>query len=134
MVTWRIVEETRGEIESAFHAAAEGLDAIVGTVRETDERQRRSNGAIERFSRQAVQRSEEPEIGASRELVIEREVLRHEAEATLHRIAVARHGDAADRDRSLIGCDQSGDHRDRRGLSCAVRTQQAEELSALDAE
>jgi len=43
---------------------------------------------------------------------------------------VCRHRKPEYLDRAAIGGDQSGEHPDGRGLSCAIRTQEAEKRSA----
>ena len=44
-----IVQQAGGEIQSPLHAAAERLDAIGGAIGETDQRQRRDDGLVQRL-------------------------------------------------------------------------------------
>ena len=73
------------------------LDQIRRAIGQAHERQRRPDRLVERRARQAVERAEELEVRARRQLVVEREVLRHESDAPLAGIGVAARAGAVDR-------------------------------------
>ena len=91
-----IVQQAGGQVQPPLHAAAEGLHAIVRAVGEADQVERGVDRLVERGARQAVERAEEAEVRARGQLVVEREILRHEADPALLRIGVAAQPRAVD--------------------------------------
>ena len=128
------MQQAGGEVETSFHAAAVGLHFVASAIGEADERQHRCDRLIEGGRGQSIQRAEQAQVVARRELVVEREILRHQSDSSLHGIGIAAEPHAVDRDCAVIGCDQSGNHRHRRRLAGAVGPQQTDELSAFDIE
>src|SRR5947209_14911921 len=66
-----VVEQARGKVESALHAAAVRLHPVARAIGEADQLQRRRHGALERGTTQAVEATEEGEVVARRQLVVE---------------------------------------------------------------
>ena len=83
---------------------------------------------------QAVQRAEEPDVLLDRQRLVQRELLRHVADAPLHFFRIAAHVDAIDHRRSRRRLQQPAHHADGRRLAGAVRAEKSEDLSALDGE
>ena len=83
---------------------------------------------------QAVQRAEEADVLLDRQRFVQRELLRHVADAPLHLLGVAAHVDAVDHGRSRCRLQQPAHHADGRRLAGAVRAEKAEDLPSLDVE
>jgi len=124
-----IVEKTRGEIQPPFHATAEGFHCVARAVGKPDEVQRRGNGIVERRAGQVVQRTKETEVGVCGELVVQREILRHQPNPSLFRIGIAAKRCTVDEHVTAVGLHQPGDHRHGRRLASAVWTEQAHQLT-----
>ena len=105
------------DIVAEAEAANEVVDATPGLV-----------------GRQMEQAGMEVEVLANRELGIEREGLRHVADARARGHVVGVDRTTEQHCRALAGRQQSGQHFHRRGLAAAVGAHEAEDLAALDVE
>ena len=88
----------------------------------------------ESLARQAVDAAEELDVLVDGERLVEREALRHVANATLHAFGIATDVDAADQGRAGGGSQQAAQHADGGGLAGAVGAQEAEHLALLHRE
>ncbi len=77
--------------------------------------------------RHEVHLGEELDVLVDREVVVERELLRHVADARLHAVGVLHDVDAVDGGRSLARREQATEHPDRRRLAGAVRAEESED-------
>ena len=77
------MEEPGREVQAALHPAAVGLHAVASPIEEAGEPQHVVDAGGEARALQALERPEEPEVVVRRELLVERELLRHESEAPL---------------------------------------------------
>src|SRR6185503_9511304 len=75
------------------------------------------NPLVECPSGQPVERAEKLEVGARRQLIVERKILRHEADATLRGVSIARERFASDENPSAVGSHQAGNQRKSGGRS-----------------
>ena len=128
------MEQAGRKIQPPLHAAAEVLHAIADPIGEADEIDRRRDRRVERAAAQVVQRAEEAQIVARAQLVVKREILRHQADAALARIRVARQPASGDEHFAALRRDEPRDYRHGRRLARAVGTQQADESSGLNRE
>ena len=122
----RIVQQRAGNIQPAFHAAAEPLDPIVAAVFQPHERQRILGSMCKLLARQAVEAAEQLEIRPGRQLVVERQFLGHQPHASLQVIRVLMHGLPPKRHGTFIGSRESAHDGQRGGLAGPIRPQQAE--------
>ena len=129
-----IVQQAGGQVQPALHAAAERPDAIAPPLGQLHEIEGRADRTLQRRAGKAEKAAEKPEIGVRRQLVVERQLLRHRADAPFHGIGVTAKRLTGDPDLAAIGLQQTGNHRDRRRLARAVRSEQTEQLPALDPE
>ena len=81
-----------------------------------------------------LERPEEPEVVVRRELLVERQLLRHETEAPLRRIGVPGEDGPGDPHLPRVGGQETADDRDRRRLPGPVRPEEADDRPLLDAE
>src|SRR5207244_4336225 len=98
------------QIQTALHAAAEGLDAVGGAIREADELERRRDRLPQRLAGEIVQRAKETQVVACAELFVQRKILRHETDAALRRVGVAGKPSAADDDVAAVRRREAGNH------------------------
>ena len=78
-----IVDQRGGDVEAPLHAAAEELRLVAGAIGEADQLQRRVDALAQQRAGQAVERAEELEVGGGAEVLVDRELLRHDADAAL---------------------------------------------------
>jgi hypothetical protein len=133
-----VVDERGGDVEAPLHAAAERLRLVAGAVGEADEGERGVDALAEQRAAQAVEGAEQLQVRRRAEVLVDRELLRHDADAALGRVRVlverqARRA-AADEDLAAVGADQAAQHRHGRRLAGAVRPEQADDLAGADVE
>src|SRR4051812_15330979 len=83
---------------------------------------------------ESVDTAEETDVLINRQQFVQRESLRHVADALLHTLGIRGHVDAADRRGSRGWPKQSAQHADRRRFACTVAAQEAKNLAALHVE
>ena len=129
----RVVQQARGDVEPAPHAAREGVDPVVAPVGEVDELEHLVDTLAERPPAQPVEAAEEVEVLASGEIGIERDVLGHVADAlAAGRRSVSTSTSSTRDDARRV--QQAAHHADRRGLPRAVRPEQPVRLTRRDVE
>ena len=79
-----------------------------------------------------LERPKEAEVVVCRELLVEGQLLRHEAETPLRRVGVAREDRSVDLHASGVGREQAADDRDRRRLTGPVRPEEPDDLPLSD--
>ena len=131
-----IMDERGRDVQAPLHAAAERARLVPGAIDQADEVQRGVDALVEQRARQAVERTEEAQVRCGAEVLVDREFLRHDADATLGVEAVFAQLDAigacADEHLAAVGADQSAEHRDRRRLAGTVWAEQADDLARAD--
>ena len=83
---------------------------------------------------EAVHAAKEANVLVDGQQLVEREALRHVADALLHALGIGRHVDAPDRSAARCRPQQAAEHANRRGLAGAVAAEKAEDLAAPDVE
>jgi hypothetical protein len=81
-----------------------------------------------------VEPRDEEEVLFDRQILVEREFLRHVADFALDPRAVAAHVEAEHCPLAGVGRQQAADHTDRRGLAGAVRAKETDDLARCDAQ
>ena len=84
---------------------------------------------VEPRALEAVDAAEEPDVLIDGQPLVEREALRHVADAPLDAFRIAADVDAADRRRAARRLEQPAQHADRRRLAGAVAAEEAEDLA-----
>ena len=87
-----------------------------------------------RAAGQAVGAAEEPQVLAHAEIAVERELLRHVADARARRRRGMAQVSPGDAQGAVAGRQQAAQHAEGGGLARAVGAQQAEHLAPLDRE
>ncbi len=133
-----VVDQRGGDVEAPLHAAAEGRRLVLGAIGQADQLQRRVDALAQQRAGEAVERAEQLQVGGGAEVLVDRELLRHDADAALGARAVlgqlaGAHAPLADEDPAAVGGDQAAEHRHRRRLAGAVRPEQADDLAGADA-
>jgi len=128
------VHERQRQVEPALHAARVAADLAVARVGQADalqelDRARRAIGL-----RQSVQPALELEVLAAGEEVVQCRLLQRGADPPAHLRALGGHVEAGDGGASRGRREQRREHVDRRGLACAVGTQEPVDLAGLDLE
>jgi hypothetical protein len=88
----------------------------------------------QRRAAQAVDATEEAQVLAHAEVVVQAEALAHVADPALHGLGVARDVDAQDVGAAARRRQQTAQHPDRRRLARAVGPEEAEDLAFFDRE
>ena len=89
----------------------------------------RAGASSSRAPVEPVDAAEEPDVLIDGQLLVEREALRHVADAALDAFGIAADVDAVDRGRAARRLQQPAQHADRRGLAGAVAAEKAEDLA-----
>jgi hypothetical protein len=131
---FRIVHQSRGDVEPPQHAAREVLDGLLRTVGETHPLQHAIDARVQVGSRQPVQLAKEPQIVARRELRVERDLLGHDPEHAPGVDGPIRDVDPVEPRLSGIRLHQAAQNADRRRLAGAVGPEQAIDFSRGDPE
>src|SRR5437660_4451063 len=126
-----IVKQGRRQIQTPLHASAEGFHFVAGAIGESHQIQDVVDCLLSLRTGERVKRREKSQIVAGGELVIERHVLRDESDLELDRVGVALNLLAFDEDFAGIRAQQSRNDGDRCCFAGAVRSQQADGLSAI---
>ena len=106
----------------------------VDIIREAEPRDERGNPRLGLLARQVEEPRVQLEILPHRELGVEREGLRHVADAAAQAHVVGIDRSAEQRRLALARRQQAGQHLHRGRLAAAVRAEEAEDLAALDGE
>ncbi len=128
------VEQAHADVEAALHPAGELLGPFLRPVREVDDREHLVDPTGELAAAQPVQPPEEREVLAGAEVRVDREVLGHVADRALERRSRGVQGLPGEQHLAGVAAEDPADHRDRRRLPGAVRTEQAVGLARRDLE
>src|SRR5690606_19581085 len=128
----RLVHDAGGEREALLPAARQRARELVLPIGQSESVERPVDIVAPR--RELVEPRDEVEVLPDREVLVEREALRHVADLALDQVGlgpdiVAEHLAAAG-----IGAEQAADHPDRGRLAGTVRAEEADDLAALYAE
>ena len=130
----RSVDHRDRERQALADAEREPLGERVGDLAESEARDHLVDARRDAIGGQVEDVRVQLEVLAHRQLAVEREALRHEADP-LAGLDVARVDRTAEEQRLAVAArQQAGQHLHRGGLAAAVRAQEAEDLAALDAE
>src|SRR5262249_39994052 len=121
--------DAAGKVETPLHAAAEALDRFLGAVEQAGELQNLVDALAQIGAAQALRTAPVRKILVSGKIVIERDLLRHDAHAAPRLDTVLHHGGAHPANAPGGGRKQRRDASDGGGLAGAVGTQQAENLA-----
>ena len=131
---WGSCSRRRGQVQPPLHAAAEVPDRVLGAIGQSGDLQRASHGAAQRAAAHAVESAEERQVFVRGKLVVERQVLRHQAHAALDRVRSPRTSAPSIRTSPRSGGQQAGDHGNGGGLAGAVRPEQSHHLAGVRGE
>ena len=129
-----LVEQPDRDVEAALHAAGVVLGPLAGPVGEIDELQDRVDPLRQARAGEAVEATEEAEVLPSREVRVDRQVLRHVADRGLRLDGADVDRLAVDDDRARVAGEDAADHRDRRRLAGPVRAEEPVRLAPSDLE
>ena len=129
-----LVRNAARDVEAAQQASGELLGAEPRELGEANEVDGLINQRAAARAVRYVQRAEEIDVLADRQLLEHRHLLGHDADPPLEVIARRRHILAEQADRAPIVCEQLEHAVDGRGLAAAVGPQQSEYLSLGDME
>ncbi len=87
----RLVEQADGDVEPPLHAARVLVCPLVGAVGETHDLEHLICSGRHFCPRQAVERTEEPQVLATGEVGVDGEILRNQPDGTLRLAAPRRH-------------------------------------------
>jgi hypothetical protein len=130
----RAGDEARSEVEAAAHAARVRADEPVGRVSEAHLLDDGGGIAAGIAGGGAEEARHHRHVLAARHGWLHGGRLPREGDAPPDRARIARHVDALDPKRSLVGPDQRCDEIDERRLARAVRTEQGQDLARLHRE
>ena len=128
------MQEADRDVGPALHAAGVGVDPVVGPVGQAHHVEDLVEPVGELLPLQPLQAAEEPQVVAGGEVLVEGEVLGHEADLGLGLDGVAHHRVSGDGDVAGVGREQPADHRDRGGLARPVGAEEAVGLADPDGE
>jgi hypothetical protein len=128
------VQQRRHEIEPPLHAAGKRFHGILAPVGELHGLQGFVDALAQFGAAQAVEFAEDTQVLLCGELLVEREVLRDEAEFQPRGTITCGGGPLVESEFAGIGLTQSGDERHQRGLARAVGPQQAEAFPRVNLE
>ena len=129
-----IVHDRHGQRKTLPHAERERIGFSVGIVDKTDIDQEFGDTVLDVVLGQMKKAGMKKEVLPHGEFAVERERLRHEADAPADRQVAGIDRPSAHLGLSLAGRQQSGQHLHGRGLAAAVGAEEAEDFSALDGE
>ncbi|CDN43449.1 hypothetical protein BN871_CZ_00200 [Paenibacillus sp. P22] len=127
----RLVRDGAGDVQPALHAAGEGGRAAPGAVAEADEFERFFGPLLQQLAPQAVEAGEEGHVLVGGHVVVDGQVLRHDAQVRLGVAAMLAAVLAEDADLTRARLQQRGDHVDRRALARSVGAEEAEDFAFL---
>src|SRR5260370_9064307 len=129
----RIVKQGGRQVQTPLHASAERFNFVAGAIRESDQIQDVVDCLLCLRTGERIKRREKSQIVAGGKLVIERHVLRDESDLQLDRVGVTLNLLAFGEDFTGIRVQQSWNDGDGGRFAGAVRSQQADGLSAISA-
>src|SRR6266478_7406126 len=124
----RIVQQRRGEVETAFHPATERTYLVFRPISQADQIKRFHNCAFEDRTMQVIERAQKIKVVESSQFVIERDVLWNQPDLALDGIGIATQRTAIDENLPGVGREQSRDHRNGGSFSSAIRSEQTDSL------
>ena len=124
----RLVQQAGGEREALLPAAGELAGELLRAIGETELREGRFDAGPDIVHR--VHPRDEAQVLADRQVLPQREALRHVADVALDRLGLAQDVEAETGALAAVGREQPAQHPDRRGLAAAVRPEEAEDLAA----
>ena len=122
-----VVHQGAGDVQAALHAAAEAVGPVAGAVGQADLGQHRIGPPGQGRAAQAVQGAEQQQVAACAQVVVQGQVLRHQADVAACGGGVARLVLAGDAHRAAVGRGEAGHHRQRGALAGAVGPEQAQQ-------
>ena len=128
------VQRSRGECKSLPLASAQRAGALLEQGREIELVRDCGDACATLRSAHPEHLAHELQVLVHREIVPERELLRHVAEARAHLLGIARHVVPQDVDRSRGGTQQPAQHADGGRLARAVRPEEAVDAGTWDVE
>ena len=128
----RIVEQGPGDRELLLHALAERAGDVVAPLPEREQAQVAFDALGAGGGVEVVQATEELEVVARRQLVVEARRLGQDADPRPDSVRLLADVEALDRRRALARGDERGEHPDRRRLAGPVGSQQAQDLAPRD--
>ena len=122
------------EIEAAAHAAGELRDGSVGGLGQVELREQVVAGAVGLLGGQSLQATEQPQVLAGRQVLVDRRVLTGDADQLPHRVALTANVVAEDPRLAAVDRQQRRQHVQHHGLAGTVRAEHAEDLTFPDGE
>ena len=123
------MQQAHGDVRPTLHPTGVGLDAVLRAVGQTHDLQHVCDALFEVSPVQVLQLPEELQVLQRGQVGIQGYVLRNQTD---QRLASPGQGLPQQRHVAAVGCQQSRDHRDRRGLAGTVGAQQAVGLPGSD--
>src|SRR5277367_5847099 len=127
----RIMEQRSREVQATLHSTAECAYFVAGTIRQRDQIQSFVNRMFGPRSGDGVKRGKESQIVTGAKLVVQRHVLRNQANFQLYGIRITLYLLAFDPDFAGIRVQQSRNDGDSRRFAGTIRPQQADGLSII---
>ena len=128
----RAVQQPGREVEAALHAAGEAAHRLARSILQPGQRQRPLDPLGQLGAAQAVQAAEEAQVLPRGQILVQGQVLWHQADGAAGGERVARQIVTGHARAAPAGRDHAAHHRDGRGLAGAVGSEQAEDLALLD--
>ncbi len=125
------MEQRRADVDAPLHPARKLADVILLPVREADDLEHFIDAGFERRAAQAIHLAPKDQVLTRRQVGVERNLLRHHAQAGLGRFRRAADGMAHNRRVTVARGQQPRKHRDGRRFARAVRPQQAQDFALL---
>src|SRR5262249_50934755 len=130
----RAFHQNFGEAEPLAHAARERADAVFGSLREANARERVGDPFFALAFSETDQTRRVAEVIDGGHLIVEADGVGHVADPTLDRKRLARGVEAEHAHVAAGNVGKPQQHQDRRRLAGAVRPEQPEDLTATDGE
>ena len=122
-------DQARREVQPAPHAARELRQRPVGGLLEPELLEQAAARSREPRPSAALQASEQPQVLAGREVLVDRRVLAGDADQLADTMRLAGDVDAEDPRLARVDRQQRREHPQHRGLAGAVRSEDAEDLA-----
>src|SRR5262249_30490320 len=130
----RLMDQCRPQVQPALHASRKRIDAVVGAVLQSDRGQDFINTRAELSTAEAVELAEKTQVLAGRELAVERQFLRHNANF-LAQVASGRKQLPAQQARfPRARLQEAGKDGEQRRLARSIGAEQAEHLASCNLE
>ena len=126
-----LVQQRHADVQSPLHAAGERFDLALLPLREAGQLQHLGDPLLKRIAAQIVHLAPEHQVAPGREILVERDLLRHHTQRLLD--AHRRLSDGMPHHPRIARrrLQQAREHGNHRRLARAVGAQQAENLPAL---